>query len=139
MPPRTANKKSTPKKSSPKKKSKPKPKKKVPFKIPQDVQDKCMDWLTDQKRTGEKETPSFELLPSDDEKNEEENPAEFDMPFRQLARNSTKKNKDQIKMMLECEWLKCRGEFPDIVPYFKHMEVHIKDIQAQQEEFSRFF
>lgn len=127
------------KKKVSKKKNKTKSRKKVAFKVPQEIQEKCKDWIIEQKRIPKSELDAVlvEKIPSDDEIKQEpeetpENPAEFEIPFRQLPKLA-----DQIrisdKMMLECEWNGCKRDFIETQDYFRHIGEHSCEIVAEEE------
>uniref|UniRef100_A0A336M5I8 CSON012447 protein n=1 Tax=Culicoides sonorensis TaxID=179676 RepID=A0A336M5I8_CULSO len=126
------------KKSTPKKKNKTKTPRKVAFKVPQEIQDKCRDWAVEQKRIHKTEYDYMvaEELPSDDEDKHDiddgaENPAEFEIPFRELVK--TNGSKESVKMMLECEWNRCDCEFTDVKSYHAHINEHVSEITDEME------
>lgn len=129
------------KKRTHKKKSKAKGRKKVAFKVSQEIQDKCKDWILDQKRIPkvEFEQSFMEELPSDDEEKEDqdeepENPADYEIPFRQLPKlNQEGPSKDSAKMMLECEWNGCNRDFIEVKDYFGHISEHIGELDNEEE------
>lgn len=132
------------KKQTSKKKRKAKGRKKVAFKVPQEIQDKCKDWILEQKRIPktEFEHSMVEELPSDDDEQvdqeeESENPAEFEIPFRQLPKLS-KQSEDGSKMMLECEWNGCNRDFVEVKDYFGHINEHISELSNEEESEGMF-
>lgn len=126
------------KKTPSKKKTKAKRRKKVPFKVPQEIQDKCKDWVLEQKRIPKTEFDlSFvEELPSDDDDEEvqdetQENPANYEVPFRQLHKHNS--DAPTVKMMLECEWHGCYREFVKAKDYLAHIGEHMVELRNENE------
>ncbi|XP_063709515.1 histone H4 transcription factor [Culicoides brevitarsis] len=128
------------KKSTPKKKKKTKGRKKVPFKVPQEIQEKCKDWIFDLKKVpkAEFDHATVEELPSDDDDVEpqddyNENPANYECSFRKLPKLNPNGPRDTAKMMLECEWNGCTQEFVEIKKYLEHINSHIVELNESEE------
>lgn len=58
-----------------------------------------------------------------------ENPAEFDLGFREL----TKASQVQIDIMFECEWGQCGKEFKTSAEHCAHIEVHAEEINNDEQ------
>lgn len=58
-----------------------------------------------------------------------ENPAEFDLTFREMVRESQEVGPTQV--LFDCEWKQCRMEFATEEHHQAHIEDHINEIRGQ--------
>lgn len=129
MPPKKSDKSKVIKKSVIKLTKSAKKHRKPVIKVDPVIADKCRGWLQTTQKV-KKEIPADPVSDKEDSgQNEAENVTEFDIPFKELAKESM-----AVDVLLECEWSTCKpseSEFRTESQYFEHIKTHARAIEER--------